>query len=198
MSAADRSGRTALFAYGSLVSPESAAATLARPVPAPVPARLHGWRRGWSQWRDNLAVEKTFARRDDGTIPRVVLGLNVERTEDGTPPNGALLEVSEAELELLDGRELRYDRVEVTADVRPRPGFERVYTYTAKPGHTVAEPPPGAVVVAAYVRLVESAFEEIGPEHGRLYRETTAPPRAEAIDAVLIRDRIPRGNPREW
>jgi hypothetical protein len=198
MSSAATGSRVALFGYGSLVSPESAAVTLGRPVPAPVPAQLTGWRRRWSQCRDNLVVEKTFARRDDGTTPRHILGLNIEPSEDTAPLNGALLEVTEEELYRLDGRELRYDRVEVTDHVDPRRGFERVFAYAAKRPNHVAEPPPGAVVLAAYVRRVEAAFAELGPDQARLYHETTEPPGAEVIEAVLVRDRIRDGNPREW
>jgi len=190
--------RVALFGYGSLVSPESAAVTLARPVPPPVPATLSGWRRRWSQCRDNLAVEKTFARSDGGVVPRHVLGLNIEPSEGAASLNGALLEVTEAELVRLDGRELRYDRVEVTGRVSPDDGFERVFAYTAKRPNHAPEPPPGAVVLAAYVRRVEAAFAELGPDQVRLYRETTESFRAEMIEAVLVRDEIPPGNPREW
>ena len=53
-------------------------------------------------------------------------------------------------------------------------------------------------VIGAYVRRVERAFEELGPGQLRLYRETTGPPPVEVIEAVLVRDRIPPGNPREW
>ena len=96
------------------------------------------------------------------------------------------------------GLELRYDRVEVTGQVDPDGGFERVFAYTGKPGHHSPEPPPGAVVIAAYVRRVEAAFAELGTEQARRYAETTAPPPAEVIEAVLVRDEIPPGNPREW
>src|ERR687897_283297 len=123
-------GRVAMFAYGSLVSPESAARTLSRPVPEPTPARLAGWRRRWSQFRDNRAVEKTFARRADGSIPPHVLGLTIEPADDeAEAPNGGLVEVNEAELRRLDTREIRYDRIEVPAMA----GFERVFAYRAKP-----------------------------------------------------------------
>jgi hypothetical protein len=187
--------RTALFAYGSLVSSASASATLGRTPSDPVPVRLPGWRRRWSQFRDNLAVEKTFARRDDGSWPPHVLGLNLEPSDDASEaPNGALLEVGETELLRLDVREMRYHRLEVD----PVEGFDRVFTYTAKPANRAPEPPPGAVVIGAYVRRVERAFEELGPGQLRLYRETTGPPPVEVIDAVLVRDRIPPGNPREW
>jgi hypothetical protein len=187
--------RTALFAYGSLVSPESAAATLGRAPPDPVPVQLPGWRRRWSQFRDNLAVEKTFARREDGSRPPHVLGLNLEPTDDESEaPNGALLQVGETELLRLDVREMRYDRLEVD----PMESFDRVFIYAAKRANRATEPPPGAVVIGAYVRRVERAFEELGPGQLRLYRETTGPPPVEVIDALLVRDRIPPGNPREW
>jgi hypothetical protein len=32
----------------------------------------------------------------------------------------------------------------------------------------------------------------------RLYRETTESFRADVIEAVLVHDRIPPGNPRDW
>jgi cation transport regulator ChaC len=187
--------RLALFAYGSLVSPDSAAATLERPVPAPPPARLPGWCRRWWQFRDNRAVEKTFARSDTGEVPRHVLGLTIEPSEDDSEaPNGALLEVSEEELRRLDVREMRYDRIEVPAIA----GFERVFAYRAKPAHRSSQPPPGAVVIAAYVARVEAAFAALGDGQLRLYRETTGPPPVEVVDAALVRDRIPPGNPRDW
>jgi hypothetical protein len=99
MSAASR---IAVFAYGSLVDPASAALTLGRPVPGSSPASLPGWRRRWSVVRDNLGCEKTFARASDGTKPRWILGLNIEqvaREGNAAALNGALIEVSESELE---------------------------------------------------------------------------------------------------
>jgi Gamma-glutamyl cyclotransferase, AIG2-like len=195
MSAGRVTPRLALFAYGSLVSPESASATLGRVPSRRAPARLPGWRRRWSQARDNVAVEKTFARRSDGAVPRHVLGLNLEPSNvDAVGPNGVLLELSEDELRRLDVREMRYDRIEVDAVE----GFDRVFTYTAKRANRASEPPEGAVVIEAYVQRVERAFAALGDDQLRLYRETTDPPPVEVIDAVLVRDRIPPGNPREW
>jgi hypothetical protein len=187
--------RVALFAYGSRVNTDSAEATLGRPVPLPPPVRLGGWRRRWSQARDNLAVEKTFARRADGSLPRHVLGLNIEPSRHAEEaPNGVLLAVTEEELRRLDVREMRYDRVELGA----LGGFDRVFAYTAKRAHHAPDPPPDAVVIASYVERLESAFAALGPEQLRIYRETTGPPPVEVIDAVLVRDRVPPGNPREW
>jgi len=155
--------RLAVFGYGSLVDPRSAALTLGRPVHPPQPARLEGWQRRWSIYRDNLAAEKTFAIEPGGELPPFIIGLNLERDPEGAgqTANGALLEVTEAELDRLDLREVRYDRVEVIADVTASDvegattsPFDRVFAFTAKPGHHAPKPPPGAVIVAAYVRAV--------------------------------------------
>ena len=91
--------RIAVFGYGSLVEPSSAARTIGREVPSPLPARLRGWRRRWTLARDNLRTEKTFAVDPGGITPPWVLGLNVEPGDGGEEaPNGALIEVTEAEL----------------------------------------------------------------------------------------------------
>lgn len=212
-------GRIALFAYASLVNAESAARTLGRPPRSePQPAQLRGWRRRWSQARDNRTCEKTFARTDNGEIPRHVLGLNIERadaakvdfvahgaTNAPIGANGMLIELTDEELERLDVRELRYDRTEVSgdvvlsADVAPRaPAFDRIVTYIAKPAHFAPEPPTDAVILAPYVVAVEAAFAGLGEDQLDLYRETTDPPPVEVIEATLVRDRIPPGNPRAW
>jgi hypothetical protein len=189
--------RIALFAYGSLVAPESAARTLGR-SPDPLPASLRRWRRRWSQARDNLAVEKTFALAG-GELPRWILGLNLEPDGDpGAPPNGALIEVSERELERLDGRELRYDRVDVRDDVEGEHDFDRVVAYRAKPIHFAPVPPSGGVILASYLGAVELAFERLGEGQLELFRRTTGPPPVEVVEATLVRDRIPDGNPRAW
>jgi cation transport regulator ChaC len=190
----------AVFAYGSLVNPESFARTLGREPAELVPVRLPGWRRRWSIHRDNLAHEKTFAREDGGDVPRWVIGLNLERDEngEGPAPNGALIEISEGELERLDVRELRYDRVDVSGAVAGRAGFDRVVSYTAKREHFTAEPPQGAVAMAPYVRAIEAAFNALGEGEWELFLTTTGLPPVETIEPLLVRDEIPPGNPREW
>lgn len=198
--------RIAVFAYGSLVDPASASRTLGRPVTDAIPARLSGWARRWSEVRDNRGCEKTFARVADRSVPDHVLGLNVERSGDGLPgPNGILIPVGERELERLDARELRYERVEVTGQLVATEGpgaaherFDRAVAYVARQSHFAPEPPADAVVLASYVRAVEAAFAALGEEQLRLYRETSDPPPVEVVEAILVRDRIPPGNPREW
>ena len=160
------------------------------------PARLENWVRRWSLARDNAASEKTFAR-PDGSLPTFCLGLNVEPGE-GPAPNGALIELSQVELERLDVREIRYLRVDVTAAIASDARFDTVYAYTARPEHHRPEPPPGAIIVASYPRTVEAAFDTLGQGELSLYRETTAPMPVEPVEATLIADRIPPGNPRAW
>jgi cation transport regulator ChaC len=191
----------AVFAYGSLVNPESFARTLGREPVEPLAARLSGWRRRWSLLRDNLASEKTFARHPSGELPRWVVGLNLERDEEAgeeLAPNGALIEISEAELERLDVRELRYNRVDVTGLVREGEEFDRIVTYTARPKHFSAQPPDGAVAMAPYMRAIEAAFKALGDGQWELFLNTTGPPPVETIEPLLVRDEIPPGNPREW
>ena len=192
-------GRAALFAYGSLVSPASASRTLDRPIEASAVVRLGGWRRRWSTVRNNLACEKTFARRANGELLGHVLGLNLEPAEaSDAGPNGVLIELGEDELLRLDMREMRYDRIEVTEQVeRPR-GIDEVFTYRAKPAHFAPSPPRDAVVISTYAAFVESAFGALGAGQREIYLETTGTPPVDVVDAVLVRDRIPPGNPREW
>jgi hypothetical protein len=191
--------RIAVFGYGSLADPASAARTLERPVPPPPVARLPGWRRRWSLARDNLHVEKTFAL-PGGELPPWILGLNIEPDEDrqGEPPNGVLVEVSEAELDRLDLREIRYDRADVTGQIEGADDFELVVTYVGKAQQRVPRPPEGAVIMRSYVETVERAFDRLGSgELDTFWRSTDSPP-VEVVDATLVRDEIPPGNPRDW
>jgi hypothetical protein len=191
--------RLAVFGYASLVSPASAAQTLGRPVDATIPARLEGWARGWTLGRDQAASEKTFARLD-GSVPRFCLGLNLDPAADAPAPNGVLIELTEAELDRLDLREIRYRRVDVTGTILAPDGVavDRVITYVARPEHHHPTPPDDAIVISTYPAAIEAAFERLGPGQLDLFRATTAPIPVELTDATLIRDAIPEGNPRAW
>ncbi len=190
--------RLGLFGYGSLVLPESAAMTLDRPVPEARPARLREWKRRWSLGRDNLTCEKTF-EIEGGHRPEWFLGLNVERGEDPAGPvNGVVIELTEAELDRLDIREIRYDRVDVSGLVDGDGLPERIVTYTAKEWHFRPEPPEDAFIVATYANTVEAAFEALGRGELEAYRATTGPHPVDLVEATLVLDRIPEGNPRAW
>jgi hypothetical protein len=189
---------TAVFAYGSLVNAASLAETVGRPVEIASLARLRGWRRTWGLARDNEASEKTFALAD-GTRPRFCLGLDLVPDDDAPAPNGALLALTEAELDRLDLREIRYERVDVTAQIDAEVAFARVVTYRARPEHHAPTPPaPNSVLIAGYLEAVESAFDKLGPGQLDLFRETTDPLPVEVVAASLVADRIPAGNPRDW
>lgn len=195
----DPDARLGLFAYGSLVNPLSASQTLGRPVEAPAVVCLAGWRRRWSAVRDNRACEKTFARRDDGRLLDHVLGLNLEPSDDeAEAPNGVLLELGVAEVERLDLRELRYDRVEIGEHVERPAHLDAVFTYRAKPAHFAPNPPDGAAVISSYASFVAAAFDALGPGQLERYLATTGPSPVAVVDAVLVEDRIPAGNPRDW
>jgi cation transport regulator ChaC len=192
------SGGLGLFGYGSLVLPESATMTLGRPVGEMRPARLHEWRRRFSQRRDNLTCEKTF-ECEGGRRPEWILGLNVEEGEDDAGPvNGVVIELSEAELDRLDIREIRYDRVDVTDSIAGEGLPERIVTYTAKEFHFATEPPEDAVILATYAAAVERGFEGLGTGELEHYLATTGPYPVERVAASLVFDRIPEGNPRDW
>jgi hypothetical protein len=190
--------RLGLFGYGSLVLHESASMTLGRPAGDLQPAVLHDWRRRFSQRRDNLTCEKTF-ECDGGRRPEWILGLNVEEGEDDAGPvNGVVIELSEAELDRLDIREIRYDRVDVSSSIEGDGLPERIVTYTAKAFHFAPEPPPDAVILRSYAKAVETGFERLAPGELERYRETTGPYPVDLVDARLVMDRIPAGNPRDW
>ena len=117
---------------------------------------------------------------------------------DAPAPNGALIELSEAELDRLDLREMRYSRLDVTAAIgvgetgAEPPPFDRVVTYRPRPENHKPEPPDDAIIVANYLSTVEAAFDELGPGELDLFRATTAPPPVEVTEATLVRDRSRR------
>lgn len=189
--------RVGLFGYGSLVLRESASMTLGRLIGELRPARLHDWRRRFSQRRDNLTCEKTF-ECEGGWRPEWILGLNVEEGEaEAGPVNGVVIELTEAELYRLDIREIRYDRVEVTGSVQGEDLPDRIVTYKAKAFHFAPEPPEDSVILATYAAAVEEGFEALGSGELEHYLATTPYP-VERVDATLAIDKIPDGNPREW
>lgn len=198
----------AVFAYGSLVAAGSLAETLGRPprrawsAEERRPAILRGWRRRWSLLRDNRACEKTFALDADGSIPDHVLSLNIERSADPADAvSGLLIALSEPELARLDRRELRYDRFEATAEIESAEAaaaFSRIHSYTAKPANLAPRAPSGAVILRSYAAAVHAAFAGLGPEQLDLYLRTTEPFPLEPVEAHLVGDRIPPGNPRRW
>ena len=145
--------------------------------------------------------EKTFARADGSRPALLPRAQRRPGRRCAGAPNGVLIELTEAELERLDLREIRYDRVDVTDAIEVANGahgFDRVLTYTAKPEHHHPTAPDDAIIVATYPATIEAAFDALGPGQLELYRRTTAPIPVEVTAATLVRDRIPAGNPRDW
>ena len=188
-----------LFGYGSLVLPESAEMTLGRPVPEARPARLRGWKRRFSQGRDNLTCEKTF-EIEGGHRPEWILGLNVEHGEDPAGPvNGVVIAVTEAELDRLDIREIRYDRVDVSGLVDGEALPERIVTYTAKDWPL----PPRAARGRSHPRhLRERRRGRASTPSAKASSSATwrppGPTRSSASRPLWSSTRFPDGNPRAW
>ena len=137
--------------------------TLGRPAGELRPVRLHDWRRRFSQRRDNLTCEKTFecaGGMATGVDPRAQRRGGRGR---GGPVNGVVIELTEAELDRLDIREIRYDRVDVTRSVEGEDLPERIVTYTAKAFHFAPEPPEDAVILAPTPQPSSRGSRRSGP-----------------------------------
>ena len=96
---------------------------------------------------------------------------------------------------------MRYHRADVTDAIESagrEPGFDAVFTYRARAENHHPTPPDDAIVIATYPRHVEAAFAELGAEQLELYRASTAAPPVEVVEATLVEDSIPEGNPRAW
>ncbi|MDQ1250288.1 MAG: hypothetical protein QG597_4667 [Actinomycetota bacterium] len=109
-----------VFAYGSLLNPES----LARTVPnarlsAVVGARLVDFVRTFNVAFPNDGSQGDKAYFDDrGRRPPTVLFANVVPSSDGHAANGVLVPLGPGDLSLLIDRERRYEVVDVTESIR--------------------------------------------------------------------------------
>lgn len=162
---------TYVFAYGSLLDPESAGRTLgaAPALAAYVPARLRGWRRAWTV-ADRVRLD------DDGREVSAVF-LDLEADVASVTP-GALLRVDAAGLQALEKRERHYDVVDVTAAIEvvenaplsPRGrAHARIVTFVGRVEH---RPGPEAVALDRYVTLVEDAARLHGATFEREFLDT--------------------------
>ncbi len=97
--------------------------------------------------------------------------------------NGVVIELTEAELDRLDIREIRYDRVEVTGSVEGSELPERIVTYTAKEFHFAPEPPEDSIILATYAAAVEQGSRRSARESWSITRHDPVPGRS------------PRGDP---
>ena len=54
------------------------------------------------------------------------------------------------------------------------------------------------MILRHYASTVADGFAALGEDQLEAYLETTDPDPVRVVDAVLIRDEIPPGNPRRW
>jgi hypothetical protein len=170
-------GQTALFGYGSLCSIASLERTLGRNYDGPfVRCEVEGWRRSWDVGMPNRAFY--FDSPAGRVYPEHILYLNVTR-EPGSLLNGTLFLVNNAELKQFDGREWIYDRHRITDQLRgvTVEGGD-AYLYVAKSEYVIkgAESPNHAAIRSTYIRILEDAFRDLGPEFRAAYQKSTDDP----------------------
>jgi cation transport regulator ChaC len=158
----------ALFAYGSLMDPASAARMLGRPV-APgelVPAVLRGHARTWTL-RERV-VSQALGRE----VTAVFLDLS---PAPGSRVNGVVMRVSDAELAAARVREKNYDAVDITPLLEPAPagGVGRAWTFVARPEFLAREEDGEMFVMERYEQMVRAAAAPFGPRFREQYAATT-------------------------
>lgn len=173
--------RTWLFAYGSLVSPNSLESTIGRAVEPGTDfrvAQLAGWGRRWNYGSKGLRGHWTH----DGVDVRdgLVVSLGVVRSA-AEACNGVIFHVTADELAHLDHRERDYQRVDVTDQITvDGPGIrERISVYDPRPSsierYEQARDAGRAAIRRSYWDLVRSAFETLGDDHVAQYGRTPPP-----------------------
>jgi len=148
---------------------------------APVPGRLHGYRRRWgaamNNWEGGDAV-KHFLDRETGERPRIRVAYLDLEPGGAEAINGLALPTDAARLVTLDAREVNYIRVDVTAAFEPAIPH-RVFTYVGTEAarercHQGAA--DGDIFVSRdYAAGVRRAFERLGPDALTEFDRTTDP-----------------------
>lgn len=172
-----------IFGYGSLVSPASFGQTLGRDPKIGIDffvAEIAGYGRRW-----NYGTSFTFsAPPQPGSEPIVftAIALGVVASV-GETTNGVICWVDDGELEQLDRRERRYDRVDVSACATVHAGpavATPVVTYVPRPDavETCEQAVAGgsAAVTQRYWDLVDGAFADLGEDERERYHSTTPRP----------------------
>lgn len=171
-----------LFAYGSLVSPASLAATIGCPVAAgrgPLPAVLGDHAREWMVGSDRESHPERVLVAEDGAVFDGTLAVLGIRAEAGAVCTGAVYELDDAVVASLSVRERNYTLAEVSVQVNGARGWWTVVTFVPRPGAVErlrrARAAGTAVVRAGYADLVADAFRRLGPGQGEAYARTTVP-----------------------
>jgi len=175
---------TWIFAYGSLVSPESLASTIGRTISSGAGmhvVELTGYGRRWNYGSKVLRGDWV---NDDGSevVGGLVVSLGVVEAPDESI-NGVIFAVDDIELADLDWRERAYDRVDVTDritllgddGVLDEPiaiYFPRASSVDRYEQHRDAGT---AAIRRSYWDLVDDAFSTLGDHHRDWYRRTPPP-----------------------
>lgn len=190
-----------VFGYGSLVSPDSFAHTLGRPLTPGVDfleAEVAGYGRRWNYGVMSMVGESTGPDGEPQNWTIVALGLIQAH---GERVNGVIGWVSQDELPALDRREQNYDRVDVSDLATLADGVDLdapIVTYVprAEPRalYEAARDQGTAAVEQRYWDLVDGAFADLGPDRRELYYATTPPPDIPIVamrrDSVPMRHRV--------
>lgn len=159
--------------YGSLMSSEFTT------------VNVFGWRRCWNvanYFRSTTSFRSTikqYVDPDSGVLfDGFVTFLNVERSV-GTVLAAVLIPVTEEQLNVLDARELNYDRVDVAKDVDVTVGLP-VWLYVGKQ-ISVAKfeecTGNGNVVISSdYKQCVDAAVAALGDQFSKRYAASTCEP----------------------
>ena len=195
------SDRLAVFAYGSLVSLASAERTLGRPVAERRPGAPGGLAAALVRGARQPALARRPSPAPTARLPPTA-SASTSSGGAGPGPNGALIEVTEEELDRLD-RARDPLRPRSRSPPRSRPRSRRPSTaWSPSPpsrANYAETPPPGAVILASYA---ERGRGGVRVARRRASSSCSArrptPARSRSSRASLVRDRIPAGNPREW
>ena len=195
--------RLATFGYGSLVSRASdrrdARARCAAADPRP-PRRLAAAVVARPRQRPRREGVRADRGRPVRLLPRPQHRAGARSAGEDEWPNGALIELTDAELDRLDLRELRYDRVEVTGDVRAgEPELRRGRSRTRRSRRTSRRIPRRAPScsrpICAPARPRSRSWARTSWSRSGARRSRCPAP---VVEARLVRDEIPEGNPRAW
>ena len=156
---------THVFAYGSLLSPESLRSTLPGvELGAVHPARLCGYLRIWDVAFPNDGSQSDKAYFDvHGGRPPFVLFANISPRDPPASVSGILIPVTERDLDRLRSREGRYDLVDVTEQVRshrarPEDAARCVGAFVGRSRFTRVEDVRRGVTPGAYARRIEAGL----------------------------------------
>ena len=172
---------TWVFAYGSLVSPESVAHTIGRVVDDPtdrVVTLLNDYGRRWNY--GSARLRGNWAAATGPVRGGIVISLGLTRA-DGESCNGVSIRVTGDELAALDVRESDYEMTDITDQVTVEADrfSDRIVTFVPRPSaigrYEDARDAGRAAIRAEYVTLVHAAFDTLGAPHRQLFDATPDP-----------------------